>query len=38
LHELTGSPRVGDQAIPIDPPQVTELERLLGNILFIVGE
>jgi hypothetical protein len=38
LHELTGSPRVGDQAIPIDPPQVTELEKLLGNVLFIVGE
>lgn len=38
LYEQTEAPRVGDLAIPTEPPQATELERLLGNILFIVSE
>lgn len=38
LHELQEAPRVGDLAIPIEPPDATELERLLGNVLFIVSE
>ena len=38
LYELTEAPCMGDLAVPIEPPQATELERLLGSILFIVSE
>ena len=38
LYEQTEAPSVGDLAIPIEPPEATDLERLLGNILFIVSE
>lgn len=38
LYEQAKAPYVGNLAIPIEPPQATELERLLGNILFIVSE
>jgi len=38
LYEQTEAPRVGDLAIPIEPPDATDLERLLGNVLFIVSE
>ena len=38
LYEQTEAPCVGDLAIPIEPPEATDLERLLGNILFIVSE
>ena len=38
LYEEKEAPCVGDLAIPIEPPQATELERLLGNILFIVRD
>jgi hypothetical protein len=38
LCKLEGVPRVGDLAIPIEPPEATDLERLLGNVLFIVSE
>lgn len=38
LYKQTKALRVGDLAIPIEPPQATELERLLGNILFIVSD
>lgn len=35
---LTEAPRKGDLAVPIEPPQATELEQLLGHVLFIVRE
>lgn len=38
LYEQAEMPEVGDLAIPLEPPQATELERLLGNILFILSE
>lgn len=38
LYEQAEIPRIEDLAIPIIPPEATELERLLGNILFIVSE
>lgn len=38
LYEQIEAPCVGDLAIPIEPPDATDLERLLGNILFIVSE
>jgi hypothetical protein len=38
LYEQKEEPCVGDLAIPIEPPQATELESLLGNILFIVTQ
>lgn len=38
LYEQTEPPCVGDLAVPIEPPEATDLERLLGNILFIVSE
>ena len=38
LYEQTEPPCVGDLAIPIEPPDATDLERLLGNVLFIVSE
>lgn len=38
LCEQTGVPSVDDLAVPIEPPEATELEQVLGNILFIVRE
>jgi hypothetical protein len=38
LHEQTEPPRVGDLAVPIEPPDATDLERLLGNILVRLSE
>lgn len=38
LYEKTEPPCVGDLAVPIEPPEATDLERLLGNVLFIVSE
>jgi len=38
LYEKTEPPSLGDLAVPIEPPGATDLERLLGNILFIVSE
>lgn len=38
LYEQTEPPCAGDLAVPIEPPEATDLERLLGNILFIVSE
>ena len=38
LHQIAGVPSVGDLAIPIEPPHATNVERLLGNILFIVNQ
>jgi hypothetical protein len=38
LYEQTENLSAGDLAIPIVPPEATDLERLLGNILFIVSE
>ena len=38
LYEKTEPPRVGDLAVPIGPPEATDLEHLLGNVLVIVGE
>lgn len=38
LYQQTEKPDVGDLAIPIVPPDATDLERLLGNILFIVTD
>ncbi len=38
LYERRETPCVGDLAIPIEPPEATDLERLLGSILFIVSE
>ena len=38
LYEKTEPPCVGDLAVPIEPPEATTLERLLGNVLFIVSE
>jgi len=38
LYEQTGVSCVGDLVVPIEPPEATDLERLLGNILFIVSE
>jgi hypothetical protein len=38
LYERTEEPRIGDLAIPIEPPDATDQERLLGEILFIVSE
>ena len=37
LYEQARAPCVGDLAIPIEPPDATDLERLLGEILFIVS-
>jgi len=37
LYKQTGVPCVGDLAVPIEPPEATDLERLLANILFIVS-
>jgi hypothetical protein len=36
LYEQKEEPCVGDLAIPIEPSQATDLESLLGNILFMV--
>ena len=38
LYEQTETPRVGDLAIPVEPPEAKDLERLLGRILYIVNE
>jgi hypothetical protein len=38
LYDRAEAPCVGDLAIPIEPPDATDLERLLGNVLFIVSE
>lgn len=38
LCEQNGTPHQGDTAIPIEPPGATDLERLLGNVLFILSE
>ena len=38
LYARRETPCMGDLAIPIEPPEATDLERLLGNILFIVSE
>lgn len=37
LYEHAEAPCMGDLAVPIEPPEATDLERLLGNILFIVS-
>jgi len=38
LYEKTEPPRVGDLAIPIEPPNATDLECLLGDILFMISD
>ena len=38
LHDKTESLCVGDLAVPIEPPEARDLERLLGNVLFIVSK
>ena len=38
LYERAEALHVGDLAVPIEPPQATQLERLLGNILLIISE
>jgi hypothetical protein len=38
IYQHTEAPCVGDLAIPIEPPDATDLERLLGEIIFIVSE
>jgi len=38
LGKEAALPCVGDLAVPIEPPEATDLERLLGNVLFIVSE
>jgi hypothetical protein len=38
LYERTEDSCAGDLATPTESPQATDLERFLGNILFIVSE
>jgi hypothetical protein len=35
LYQQMDPPQPGDIALPLEPPEATELERLLGTILFI---
>ena len=38
LYEPADVPRVGDLAIPIEPPEASDPERLLGKILYFVTQ
>lgn len=38
LNPSARAPQPGDLAIPIEPPGTTDLERLLGQVLYILSE